>query len=245
VNNPGNSKQIVMKEDGSVSADFQQAILSQVQPKPMQHVLSPVRSSQLFSPTSPKVQEIDGPWSLNWLSQKPICEGGNVFTSTVKDGVNKMLNEGRAPKNSKSSSLNKKKGGASIYPMGFMKKVARMPAFERKQILKVLKKHKSKRRVIKESINSKAAAISSSESSKNSSSSVNKDWENWVLVRGKSDNVVEDVKEIGRVVGVTYECETKNCFNLLTKEGRREWRATGGKEVNGSDRGTVCVVEGC
>lgn len=217
---PENSKKIGTKE---VSVDNQQAVPPQVHPQPMQHVLSPVSSIHL--PNSPKQQEINGPWSLHWLSQKPICEGGNVFTTTLTGGVNRKVD--MDSHDLKSLPSKNKKGGAVNYPIGFMKKVARMSASERKQILKILKKHKSKRRVKKGSINSKAAAISSSESSKNSSSSVNKDWENWVLVRGKATKVAEDVKEIGRVVGLTYECETKNCFNLLTKEGRREWRTSG------------------
>jgi hypothetical protein len=28
-----------------------------------------------------------------------------------------------------------------------------------------------------------------------------------------------------------YQCDTSNCFNLLSTEGRREWSAAGGCEV--------------
>jgi len=43
--------------------------------------------------------------------------------------------------------------------------------------------------------------------------------------------VAEDVKELGNIVGVKYLCNTSNTFNLLSREGRREWRAAGGSDV--------------
>jgi len=49
--------------------------------------------------------------------------------------------------------------------------------------------------------------------------------------------VEDDVRDIGKVVGVKYKCDTMNSFNLLTREGRREWREAGGGEV-------VCGVVG-
>jgi len=140
----------------------------------------------------------------------------------------------------------KKKGDAAKYSMGFMKRVARMPVNDGRQILKILRKHKHKQKAISVSKNSKAAATPSSDSSKNSNSSVNKDWENWVVLHGKSEKVAEDVKEIDKVAGLIYDCETKNCFNLLTKEGRKEWRSVGvGNEGNGIVRGKWSEAEGC
>jgi len=39
------------------------------------------------------------------------------------------------------------------------------------------------------------------------------------------------VKDIGKAVGVKFNCDTGNSFNLLTKEGRKEWRSVGGGEI--------------
>jgi hypothetical protein len=47
----------------------------------------------------------------------------------------------------------------------------------------------------------------------------------------KADKVKEDVRELGKVVGVKFNCDTSNKFNLLSRDGRREWRAAGGCEV--------------
>jgi len=43
--------------------------------------------------------------------------------------------------------------------------------------------------------------------------------------------VSEDVKELGKVVWVKYQCDTSNTFNLLSREGRRLCRAVGGSEM--------------
>jgi hypothetical protein len=56
--------------------------------------------------------------------------------------------------------------------------------------------------------------------------------------------LVADVQELGKAVGLEYHCDTSNCFNLLFKEGRREWRAAGGCEVGRvSGKGTEGEVE--
>jgi hypothetical protein len=58
-----------------------------------------------------------------------------------------------------------------------------------------------------------------------------------VLVHGKPKEVADDVRGIGKAVGVQYRCDTNNSFNLLTREGRKEWRAAGGGE---GVRGVLC-----
>lgn len=57
-------------------------------------------------------------------------------------------------------------------------------------------------------------------------------------LHGKGDKVADDVMSLGKVVGVRYQCETVNNFNLLSKEGRREWRAaSAGNRVDGEVKG--------
>lgn len=48
-----------------------------------------------------------------------------------------------------------------------------------------------------------------------------------------------DVRELGKVVGVKYQCVTNNRFNLLTREGRREWRAAGDGEAVQGEGGAI------
>jgi len=173
------------------------------------------------------------PWSLDWLSQLPARNIGNVISSNIadRDVVVPKLQDDHVVDGLPKVVPTKKKGAAIKHSVGFMKRVARMPEMDRKQILKFLKKQERLKKAHKAKHHSKEAGNSTSDSSKNSTSSVNKDWENWVLVHGKPRAVVDDVKEIGMTVGLKFNCDTMNSFNLLTKEGRRVWRAAGGGEV--------------
>jgi len=94
-----------------------------------------------------------------------------------------------------------------------------------------LKNQKRIRKVKTLKASSKATTDSTTVSTKNSSSSVDNDWVNWVHLHGEPKLVSEDVKELGKVVGVKYQCDTSNTFNLLSGEGRRLWRAAGGSET--------------
>jgi hypothetical protein len=130
------------------------------------------------------------------------------------------------------------KGGRVLHSVGLMKKIARMPASDRKQILHILKKQKITRKGKVMCNTSKNVSGSNSNSSKGSHSSINNDWENWVVLQGKEVVAKADVRDLGQTVGVKYQCVTNNSFNLLTKEGRKEWRAA---RVGGEGRD----VEGC
>jgi hypothetical protein len=45
--------------------------------------------------------------------------------------------------------------------------------------------------------------------------------ESWVVLQEKKEVVKADVKEIGRAIGLTFNGDPHNSFNLLSKEGRR------------------------
>jgi len=175
-----------------------------------------------------------GPWSLDWMPQQtPISEGGVVFSSTCDDRKPKQAEHVNDKYVSSPGTVrSKKKQVNAVHNLvGFMKKIARMSAKDRNQILKILKKQKRIRKVKTVKASSKATTDSTTVSTKNSSSSVDNDWVNWVHLHGEPKSVSEDVKELGKVVGVKYQCDTSNTFNLLSREGRRLWRAVGGSET--------------
>jgi hypothetical protein len=88
-----------------------------------------------------------------------------------------------------------------------------------------------------------AATQSKTHSSNISSSSVNKGWEDWVVAHGKEDVVAADVQSLGKVLGVIYQCDTGNSFNLLSREGRREWRSVfAGDRRGGEEEGARVEV---
>jgi hypothetical protein len=145
-------------------------------------------------------------------------------------------------KKQSSSEMKKKKkkyGVVVKQSAGFIRRIARLPAKDRKEVLKILKKQGGKRRALSKA--SKGIDTNVSNNSNSSTSSVNKELENWVVLHGRKE-VMEDVREIGKALGVQYGVANNNRFNLLTREGRREWRAERGTlvaegEVAGSEVG--------
>jgi hypothetical protein len=53
-----------------------------------------------------------------------------------------------------------------------------------------------------------------------------------LILNGKADRVQKDVRDLGKIVGVEFNCDTTNSFNLLSREGRKKLRAAGGGEMS-------------
>jgi len=122
-----------------------------------------------------------------------------------------------------------------------LKRVAQMPAKDRKEIMKILNKQARERRArwLSYSIKSKGDARSkgSNTLSDTSTSSVNKEWENWMCLQGNDKATFEDVRGIGDLIGVKYKGNSSNNFNVLTKEGRRTLRAEVGRILSKGESG--------
>jgi hypothetical protein len=243
--------------------DFSAAVRQQQQDQaagPCKSVLEPVvnvsdndfsaavRQQQQDQAAGPCKSGETAPWSLDWLSKQQAKAAGNnlLFHQGIHD-VKAPEKTRKQAEHVRSKSATKKKKGALVkQSVGFMKKIARMPEGDRKQILNFLKKQKRSKKASKGKCQLTNEDTSTSESSKNSNSSVNKDWENWVILHGKTQEKVDDVKAIRKKVGLKFNCDTTNSFNLLTKEGRKELRAAGVNEVVcGSKVDGGGVVEMC
>lgn len=69
-------------------------------------------------------------------------------------------------------------------------------------------------------------------SSNNSSSpSVNNDWEHIVVMHGNNKVAVEDVWGVGKAIGVKFNGDPANTFNVLSRVGRG--KKAGGEGVKG------------
>jgi hypothetical protein len=168
------------------------------------------------------------------VKQKVNCVVGPCLITKVKKGASKSI----------SSSKSKKKKSLEVnfkHSAGFVKRIARLPMSDRKEILKVLKKQERKRRVL-----SKATKLMATSNSSNTSiSSVNKDLEHWAILHDKNEVVAEDVREIGKTLGVHVDEGNKSGLNLLTREGRKELRAgRGSLLVEGDVKDGGSVKEG-
>lgn len=86
-----------------------------------------------------------------------------------------------------------------------------------------------KRRVVSEG--TKAKVLSNEGPSTNDSqSSVNNEWQNWLVLHGDAKAVNEDVCDIGKVVGLKFSGDKNNTFDILSGTGRKI-DGGGGKHV--------------
>jgi len=162
---------------------------------------------------------------------------------SVKKGKD-VSTKSKSSSKSKHSKKHKKKNGVLNLSVGFIKRIARLPLKDRKEILKVLKKQECKRSLLSKASNAMGNSLSIS--SNTSNSSVNKDWENWVLLHRKKEAAAEDVREIGRSLGVKFNGDINNRFNLLSREGRKELKAKRGIVlVEGDVEEDGVFEEGC
>jgi len=57
--------------------------------------------------------------------------------------------------------------------------------------------------------------------SETSQASVNNDWQNYVVLHGDEEVAVEDVWGIGKAIGVRFNGDKANMFDVLSRKGLR------------------------
>ena len=61
-----------------------------------------------------------------------------------------------------------------------------------------------------------------------SQSSVNNDWENWLVLNTNKKTAVEDVYDIGKQIGLNFEGDKNNMFDVLSGVGQKTHGEGGG-----------------
>jgi hypothetical protein len=150
---------------------------------------------------------LSGPWSLEWLEARKgqAPSGGGV----VGDPLKKVV---RGQHKTKS-------GGFLQNSLPSLKRIARLPINDRREVLQILQKSARKRRLRGAVTRSRATGSRASAGDENSSSSVNNDWQHWVAMQGHGHTVEDDVVEVGNFVGATCKGDTTNMFSVLSKPG--------------------------
>jgi hypothetical protein len=87
-----------------------------------------------------------------------------------------------------------------------------MPIKDRDEVLKILRKNILRRR---EKSNSFRNSV---EPSQGSSASITNDWEHWMVMHGNEQRAMEDVRGIGRVIGVQVKGDITNRFKALSRD---------------------------
>lgn len=108
-------------------------------------------------------------------------------------------------------------GGVLRHCVHSLKKVARLPYNDRRAVLHDLKRRIRKRHGkagVSRSVEMVSKGISEGASS---SSSVNNDWKNWVVLRRNEEVEVENVWGLGKAIGVNFKGENHNMFSVLSR----------------------------
>ena len=162
-----------------------------------------------------------GPWSIEWLQDQVHGDVGVVSSSKQASKIKKntQVNSSKLVKDDttvKEVKLdNKLKHSARN-----LKKIARLPVDDRKQVLKILMKKVHRRRGVKmaDALNN---VVSKGSHVSEFSSSASNDWKNWVVLRGKDEVVKEDINCFGMSLGVKFYKDKANRFRVLSR-GRNQ-----------------------
>jgi hypothetical protein len=96
-----------------------------------------------------------------------------------------------------------------------------MKVLNKSDVMKVLKKKIHRRQQLRARASRSAELVPiASSNDATSSSSVNNDWQNWVALQGKNQVVLDDVQEMGRVIGASFLEHSQNKFDVLSRPKR-------------------------
>jgi len=162
---------------------------------------------------------VSGPWSMEWLRDQ-IHGTASIVSSSRKKGkqvyVSKNIKNGKQ-RDVDTTSRCMKVGGLLCHNVHSLKKVVRLSTNDRAAVLHVLKRRVGKHNV-KEGVTRSVEVISKSVSEgASSASSVNNDWKNLVVLRGNEEVEVEDVRGIGKAIGVNFKGDSHNRFSVLSR----------------------------
>jgi len=99
-----------------------------------------------------------------------------------------------------------------------LKRIARLSDKDRKEVIHVLKRKMKHRKTLSDKPQHMSINVSATNESQ---SSVNNDWQSWLVLHGKENKLSQDVCEIGKVVGLKFAGDKNNMFDVLSGIGRK------------------------
>jgi len=155
--------------------------------------------------------EMQGPWSLEWATRHKRVESEYRMRSSSK-GTNKVTSF------RPSRALKKKGSGHLRHCAQNLKRIARLSDKDRQEVLRALRRTGKQRR---KASNGYKAQVTSNESNSASQSSVNNDWKHWLVLHGDEKTINKDVGDIAHTVGIKFQGENKNMFEVLSGTSRK------------------------
>jgi len=161
-----------------------------------------------------------GPWSLEWVNSRKYASSGEATKPITKASVG----------TSGGHRATKKKGGGYLRHSALnLRRIARLSDTDRRAVLRALRRTTKPRKAGSRSSKAKDTSKVASTTS-HSQTSVNNDWNNWLVLHGNDKVLAEDVCAIGRTVGLKFSGDLNNKFDVLSGKGRK-YREGGGDGV--------------
>jgi hypothetical protein len=179
---------------------------------------------------------LSGPWSLEWLDVHKKGGAGALVSSKGRSASGGGVVGEQCTKTAKGPSKTKA-GGFLRHSLFSLKRIARLPIEDRREVLQILQKNARKRRSRGAVSRSRVSGSQDSAADGRSSSSVNNDWKHWVAMQGQDHVVEDDVMEMGKFVGATFKGDNSNKFSVLSKPG------IGRRDAMGAVQGVVTLQE--
>lgn len=96
-----------------------------------------------------------------------------------------------------------------------LKHIARLPDIDKKVVLRALRKTTKKRKKVAGGSQGIVSFSDKSPQSGSQASVNNNDWSNRLVVHGNDKIKADDVRGIGKTVGLNFEGNTKNMFDMF------------------------------
>jgi len=160
-----------------------------------------------------------GSWSLEWVNRHKRVEAGKATSLQSKD-TRKVI--AAAPRGSK-----KKGGGYLRHCARRLKHIAHMSDADRKEVLQALRKNIKKRKLVSSGSQANVSVPDNSTQSGSQASVNNNDWSNWLVVHGSDRVKSDDVRGIGKMVGLNFKGDKNNMFDVLSGAGRKNKEGEG------------------
>jgi hypothetical protein len=78
----------------------------------------------------------------------------------------------------------------------------------------------ARKRRCEDQVNISNPASSQASGGSSASGTSDNDWQNWVAVHGNDHQAVEDVRGIGKTIGLTFRGGKENMFRVLSRGGK-------------------------
>jgi hypothetical protein len=143
---------------------------------------------------------LSGPWSWEWM-QDHTHEGAVVIFSSKKRFQKPERPGVRRQKVEHKGAKKRKCGGPLCHALFSLKRIARLPSSDRRQVLHILHKNARKEKDRGGVRSPREEPPRDADVSDSSSGSVTNDWKHWVALQGDDSKAADDVAEVGKSLG--------------------------------------------